>query len=392
LPAPESPIRVLRVIARLNMGGPAHHVTLLSGGLRAYGYETLLVHGRVPAGEASLDHLAAERGASARVVETLGPELSPGRDLRALRELVGIVRRFRPHIVHTHTAKAGMLGRLAALAVHPRPIVLHTYHGHVLEGYFGPATSALYRALERLLARVSSRLIGVSHAVVDDLVRLGVASRDRFEVVALGLDLEPLARPDAEARRAFRMQAGATEDDVLLSFVGRLVPIKRVDVLLDAFAQALGEIPALRLAVVGDGPLRAELEARAQRLHVADRVAFLGYRDDMATIVAGADIAVLSSDNEGTPVALIEAGAAGVPAVATAVGGVADVVGVDGGHLVAPDDASAFARALVDLARDPDGRARMGAALQQRVLGRYSVVRLLDDVAALYARLAPSRS
>jgi glycosyltransferase involved in cell wall biosynthesis len=236
LPAPESPARVLRVIARLNMGGPAHHVTLLSGGLHEHGYETLLVHGRVPMGEASLDHLAAERGATTRVVESLGPELRPLRDLRALFELIRIVRGFRPDIVHTHTAKAGMLGRLAALTTRPRPLIVHTYHGHVLEGYFGRATTGFYRMLERALARISDRLVGVSGAVVDDLVRLRVAPRDRFTVVRLGLDLEPIARGGTTERLMFRDDAGATDQDVLLTFVGRLVPIKRVDVLLDAFA------------------------------------------------------------------------------------------------------------------------------------------------------------
>src|SRR3954451_12385778 len=183
-------IRVLRVIARLNMGGPAHHVGLLSGLLDPRRYETLLLHGEIGAGEASLNSTADRLGVRRETVPGLRPELRPLDDLRALVALVRAVRRYRPDIVHTHTAKAGMLGRLAALAIRPRPIIVHTYHGHVLEGYFGPLRNAFYRALERGLARVSGTLIGVSRATVDDLVRLRVARRNKFRVVPIGLDLD----------------------------------------------------------------------------------------------------------------------------------------------------------------------------------------------------------
>src|SRR6478735_7755654 len=165
---PQQRIRVMRVIARLNMGGPAHHVGFLSGLLDPERYETVLLHGDVGAGEAALSSTADRYGVRRETVPGLRPEL------RALVALVRAVRRFRPDIVHTHTAKAGMLGRLAALAMRPRPIIVHTYHGHVLEGYFGRLLNAFYRALERGLARVSDALIGVSSATVDDLVRLRI--------------------------------------------------------------------------------------------------------------------------------------------------------------------------------------------------------------------------
>lgn len=381
-------MKVLRVIARLNMGGPAHHVSLLSGRLDPRRYETVLVHGSVGRGEESLDDVAEREGCTRRSVPSLRPDIHPLHDLRALGALVRIVRAFRPDIVHTHTAKAGMLGRLAAvLAGRPRPVIVHTYHGHVLEGYFGPAGSWLYRRLERALGTVSDCLIGVSTATVDDLVRLGVAHRSKFRVVPIGLDLGPFLDAGRDAGAGFRREAGATREEVLLTFVGRLVPIKRVDVALDAIARARRRGASVRLAIVGDGDLRDELEQRARQLGVEGVVRFLGYREDMVGVTAGGDFALLSSDNEGTPVSLIEAAAAARPAVATRVGGVAEVVTPDSGMMVAPGDAEGMAEAIVALAEDEAARERMGEHGRRHVGERFSVGRLVEDIDALYGEL-----
>src|SRR4051794_24109625 len=182
------------------MGGPAHHVSLLSGRLDPSRYETLLLHGDLGPGEDSLEDLVRQRHKNVAVVPGLGPELRPWQDLRALLALIRVIRRFRPDIVHTHTAKAGMIGRLAAALARPRPrVVVHTYHGHVLEGYFGAATNAFYRALERFLGRLSDALVGVSQATVDDLVRLRIAPPAKFRVIPVGLDLEPFVSADPSA-------------------------------------------------------------------------------------------------------------------------------------------------------------------------------------------------
>jgi glycosyltransferase involved in cell wall biosynthesis len=343
----------MRVIARLNMGGPAHHVGFLSGLLDPERYESVLFHGEVGSGEASLATTADRFGVKRVTVPGLRPELRPLDDLRALFSLIRYVRRFRPDIVHTHTAKAGMLGRLAArIAGRPRPVIVHTYHGHVLEGYFGPLRNGFYRMLERRLARISNVLIGVSSATVDDLVRLRIADRSRFRVIPIGLDLEPFVLADAEAGAAFREESGATADDVLLTFVGRLAPIKRVDVLLRAVARARGLGAPVRLTIVGDGELRPALERLARDLGIAEHVYFAGYREDMVTVAVAADVAVLSSDNEGTPVALIEAAAAATPAATTGVGGVADVVTVETGLVVPPGDSD---RLYSELLTNPAG-------------------------------------
>jgi glycosyltransferase involved in cell wall biosynthesis len=382
-------LRVLRVIGRLNMGGPAHQAALLSG--RRFfpeRYETLLVHGSLPAGEESLADLSCEEGATMRFLDELRTPIDPLHDSRALLKLIRIARAFKPDVVHTHTAKAGFIGRQAALAVRPRPAIVHTYHGHVLEGYFGAAKSRLYLELERALARVSDRLIGVSEATVDDLVRLGVAPRERFSVLPLGLDLGPLAEPDdGGLRERTRGELDIAPEEVLLVFVGRVVPIKRLDVLLRALAQAGGPGPRLRLALVGDGEERSGLEALASELGIERDVFFLGYRRELRSLFAAADLAVLSSDNEGTPVSLIEAGAAGLPAVATDVGGVGEVVGEQTGILVPPGDPAALAGALRQMADDPERRRTYGRAARSRVTERYGAARLIGDVDALYREL-----
>jgi glycosyltransferase involved in cell wall biosynthesis len=381
-------VRVLRVIARMNVGGPAYHVSLLSGRLDPARYETLLVSGRMGRAEGSFDRLAERYGARHLIVDALGPELRPLDDLRAVYRLARIVRGFRPDIVHTHTAKAGLVGRLAArLAAGRRPIVIHTYHGHVLSGYFGPLQTGVYRWLERAMGLVSTRLVAVSRAVADDLVRLRIAPARRFEIVPLGLDLERFLAVTPAAGDPVRAELGLGDDDVLLATAGRLVPIKRLDVLLDAMARAVGEEPRLHLAVVGDGELREELERHAHELGLAAKVSFLGFRDDLDAIQAAADIAVLSSDNEGTPVALIEAAAAGTPAVASRVGGVPDVVAPGCGLLVGAGDPGALAEAILVLARDRERRVELGAAAREHVRGRFSSQRLLADVDRLYRDL-----
>jgi glycosyltransferase involved in cell wall biosynthesis len=386
-------VRILRVIARLNMGGPAHHVGLLGSRLAVDRYETLLLHGEVGAGEASLDELVRSRGVAMEAVPGLRPELRPRDDLRALLRLVRVVRRERPDILHTHTAKAGMLGRLAAvLAGRPRPIIVHTYHGHVLEGYFGPFRNAFYRGLERRLARVSDRLIGVSQATVDDLVRLRIADRPKFRAIPIGLDLDRFLEPPVGAREAFRGEAGVRDGELLLSYVGRLAPIKRIDVMLRALARARALGAPVRLALVGDGSLHPELEQFAASLGVGEQVWFAGYREDVAPVAAGADIAVLTSDNEGTPVSLIEAAAAANPAVATAVGGVADVVTPETGILAPAGDVDGLAAAIAKLASDADTRARMGALARTHVRDRFSAERLASDIDRLYLELVGTRS
>jgi glycosyltransferase involved in cell wall biosynthesis len=225
---------------------------------------------------------------------------------------------------------------------------------------------------------------------VDDLVRLGVARRDRFRVVPLGLDLAPFAALDETAGQDWRRSLGIGDDEVVLSFVGRLVPIKRLDVLLRGVALARDRA-RLRLIVVGDGDMRAQLETLSGEFGIADAVTFVGYRRDLTAIASGTDIAVLSSANEGTPVSLIEAAAAGLPTVSSSVGGVPEVVTPETGILFPPGDVEALAAALRRLASDDELRARLGARARERAHRRYSAARLITDVETLYAELLGRR-
>ena len=378
-------VRVLRIFSRLNVGGPSVHVILLTAGLKDRGYETQLVIGQESPREGNLFDLAARKGVACVAMPGLGREVRPWRDLRALLGLYRMMRTFRPHIVHTHTAKAGMLGRLAA-RVAGVPIVVHTFHGHVLRGYFGPLTTAFYRAMERGLGASSDVLVAVSDAVKRDLVGLGVAPDAKIRVIPLGLDLEPLA--GALPRGSLRGEAGVPGDVPLIGIVGRLAPIKDLGTFLRAAAAVRAAVPAARFAVVGDGEERGPLEAERARLGLEGCVFFHGWRRDMAAVYGDLDVVVNCSRNEGTPVALIEALAAGRPVVATRVGGTPDLLG-DGrrGALVPPGDAAALAAGIVDALRGSEpllARVREGQAY---VLAQHSARRLIDDVDALYQEL-----
>jgi len=378
-------VRVLRLFSRLNVGGPSVHVILLTAGLEDRGYETRLVIGQESPREGNLFDLAARKGVACIAMPGLGREVRPWRDLRALIGLYRMMRRFRPQIVHTHTAKAGMLGRLAARAARV-PVIVHTFHGHVLRGYFGPLTTAFYRAVERRLGASSDVLVAVSDAVKSDLVALGVAPAAKIRVIPLGLDLEPLAA--ALPRGSLRREAGVPDGAPLVGIVGRLAPIKDVGTFLRAAAMVRAEMPEVRFAVVGDGEERARLEAERTRLGLDDCVFFHGWRRDMAAVYGDLDVVVNCSRNEGTPVALIEALAAARPVVATRVGGTPDLLGEGRRGLLVPEgDATALAAGIVDVMRGSDAvrtRAREGQAY---VLAQHSSRRLVDDVDTLYREL-----
>ena len=379
----DGPVRVLRLIARLNMGGPALHVAYLTKGLDSRGYETTLVAGSLARGESSMSFVADELAVDVVPISQLHREISPLYDTLSITRLVRLIQ-------HTHTAKAGAVGRVAALLANGArpPIVVHTYHGHVLRGYFDPARTAAFRHLERLLATTTTRLVAVSPEVRDDLVGLGVAAPDKFSVIRLGIDLERrIAGGDADGS-GLRRLFGIPGEAFVVGWIGRMTAIKRVPDVLAAFARLRGRGVDARLCLVGDGPDRVAVEERAHELGIARSTLFLGYQRDVAPYYGLFDTLLLPSGNEGTPVVAIEALAAGTPVVATRVGGVSDVVadGVDG-MLVPVGGIDAIAEALEQLARDPSRRRAMGRAGRERVVPRYRVGRLIDDVDTLYREL-----
>jgi glycosyltransferase involved in cell wall biosynthesis len=383
-------IRVLRVIARLNIGGPAIQAISLTALLRPRGYETRLVRGVEAPDEGSMDDLAERMGVTPTLLA--GMRRHPGAgDLGALVELVRILRRDRPQIVHTHAAKAGTLGRVAVAMAFPRkrPVVLHTFHGHSLTGYFSPRASRVYRGIERRLARRCDLLIAVSGEVRDDLVRMGVAPPERIVVIPLGFDLTGfLDDGDRERRRAaVRQEWGLEYDAEVITLVARLVPIKRVDRFLEV-ARRLLDRPKARFVVVGGGELRDELLASPAAGALGDRLVWAGFRRDIADVCFASDVVMLTSDNEGTPVSLIEAQAAAIPVVSTDVGGVRSAV-LDGrtGMLARPQDHDGLAGAVRALLDDPAAAARMARAGRAHVTGAFGVERLVDDLDRVYREL-----
>jgi glycosyltransferase involved in cell wall biosynthesis len=389
-------MKVIRIIARLNTGGPARHVTMLSAGLSGAGYDSLLLHGSLGDGEGSLEHLVTPAFRSERV-HGLGRSPRPLADLRALIRLVRILFRERPALVDTHTSKAGTLGRLSAAIYNfcvPRSRrcgVIHTYHGHVFHGYFGRTGSAAVRIVERFLGYLTDVVIALSPLQAHDLGhRYRVVNPAKIRVVPLGIDASMLA--SEHDRRTVRNELAFAEHDVVLGFVGRLVPIKAPDLLLEAFAAAQKLEARLRLLIVGDGELRQDLEARVLETGLVDRVRFAGWRDDRTAVYAAMDAVVLTSRNEGTPLTLIEAAAAGLPSVSTAVGGVPDVIEHQRhGLLTPPGDVAALTRAFVAIARSADDRTRMGEAARREVVPRYSPHRLVEEMDSIYKECVLAR-
>src|SRR5512134_448530 len=378
-------VRVLRLFSRLNIGGPSLHVILLSHGLRPLGYDTRLVVGRESPREGNLLALAAERGVDCETMAGLGREIAPLRDAVALARLVRLVRAWHPAIVHTHTAKAGLLGRLAARAVRV-PTVVHTFHGHVLRGYFAPPKQALFRRLETLLATKADALVAVSESVKQDLVDLGVARAAKIRVIPLGLELAPLA--GALPRGVLRREAGIPAEAPLVGMVGRLVPIKDVPTFLQAARQVRERRPDVRFALVGDGEERKALEALRGALGLGAAVHFFGWRRELAGVYGDLDVVVNASRNEGTPVALIEALAAARPVVATAVGGTPDLLGRDErGLLVPAGEPLALAQAVLETLEESDAARRRALAGREHVMSQHSSGRLIRDVDALYREL-----
>jgi glycosyltransferase involved in cell wall biosynthesis len=383
-------VRVLRLIARLNMGGPALHVSYLTKGLEERGYSTTLAAGSLARGESSMSFVAEELGVNVHPIPQLHREISPLYDTLSIIRIVSLIHRLRPHILHTHTAKAGAIGRFAALVAGEArpPIIVHTFHGHVLRGYFDPLRTAAFRKIETLLARSTTRLVAVGPEVRDDLVELGVAPPEKFSVIRLGINLESRVTVTEESRVELRHLFGVPGERFVVGWIGRMTHIKRLQDVLLAFRGLRARGVDATLCVVGDGPDRESVEQYAHELGIARETLFIGYQRDVAPYYAFLDAFLLPSGNEGTPVVAIESLAAGRPVVATAVGGVPDVI-EDGRHgfLVRVGDIEAMVDALERLARDPELRTRLGEAGRERVLSRYRVERLVDDVDALYREL-----
>jgi glycosyltransferase involved in cell wall biosynthesis len=407
-------VKVLRIIARLNVGGPARHVVWLADGMKSAGYDTLLVAGVVPPGEDDMSYAAAAAGIAPVIIPDMSREIAL-RDALTTWKLFRLMRRERPAIVHTHTAKAGTVGRIAGLMYRwltPAALIgkpracrfVHTYHGHVFHSYYGPMKTRLFLGIERLLARLATdRIIVVSTQQLREInEQFQVGRRKQFAVIPLGIDTSAFA--DWQERRPrLRAELKVSESEVLVGIVGRLTEVKNHALFLQAAAacRTLVQPCRVRFVIIGDGKLRQKLEAQAKSLLLGDDVVFLGTRNDPENFYPALDIVALTSLNEGTPLTLIEAMANARPVIATEVGGVVDLLGpIDStgnaetgyaicvrGLLAKSGDAEGLARGLARLIGDESLRTDLGARGRDFVLRNYAKERLLADMTQLYGQL-----
>jgi len=380
----DRPVLIHRLIARLNVGGPAMHVVNLAAAMNEGPWRTRLIAGRIEEDEGDMAYYADELGVDISYVPAMARSINPLADFKTLVHLYRLFRRERPDIVHTHTAKAGTLGRIAAVLAGV-PVRVHTYHGHVLGGsYFAPWKTAVFVFIEQQLGRLSDRLVVLTRRQAQEMAdELRVAPPSKFSVVPLGLDLERFLsiRRDGDAAAA-RAALGAQEGEVTVGIVGRMVPVKNHELFFDVVAELVNVSPApVRAFVVGSGERQAELETLVEALGIHANVTWLGWRQDLEEIYPALDVMLLTSHDEGTPVAVIEALVSGTPVVARDVGGVAEMLGeADAGTVVSRGaGVSEWARSVIAAAGEAPGEEVRGA-----VAGRFSVDRLARNVTALY--------
>ncbi len=379
-----SPIRVMRIIARMNVGGPAVQVSGLMRGLHATEFEHRLYTGFCADDEADyLETVATD--VNALRIEGFGRRVSLNGDIKAFFSLVQEIRSFKPHIIHTHTAKAGVLGRIASIVSFNPSIRVHTFHGHLLNGYFCSFKRFLVVVAERILAMFSHQLLAVGDKVRKDLLAAGVGTLKKFSLMPPGLQISGL--PNKIASRDFY---GLSSRKLQCAFIGRVTRIKRPDRFLDVVGEIKRRGSDLEFFIAGDGELLESCRARISDEDLPVKI--LGWQSDIERVLAAADIVILTSDNEGTPLSLIQAGMASLPVVTTKVGSVPEVVidGVTG--FVTDLDVHKIADALEKLAKSAELRARMGASAQEFTLSSFGVDRLVNDHEVLYKKLLANRA
>lgn len=408
-------MKVLRIIARLNVGGPARHVVWLTKELQSEEFESVLIAGSVPEGEEDMSYFAAQNEVSPVFIEEMSRELSP-KDAISLWKIFKVIKKEKPDIIHTHTAKAGTVGRVAAffyrwftlktLLGKPRRVkTVHTYHGHVFHSYYGAFKTNIFLFIEKTLARIATdKIVVISGQQFEEIhQKFGVGSKEQFEIIPLGLDLEIFQKSE-EKRNILREEIGAKDDEILVGLVGRLTEIKNIALLLKVAKlyesdRKSAEVPKLKFVIIGDGNLRKDLENEAAELNLGETVKFLGNRNDTDIFYAGLDIVALTSLNEGTPLSLIEAMANKKAVISTSVGGVVDLLGkvseekenfsvCERGVSVSSQNAEDFYAALLHLAKDSALRNELSGNGNSFVLQNYSKEHLVANIKNLYRKLS----
>lgn len=389
--------RVLRIINRLNLGGPTYNAANLTKYMDGE-FETMLVSGMTDESEQSSQFILDKLGLKPIYIKEMYRELNPLKDYKAYFKIREIIREFKPDIVHTHAAKAGAVGRLAA---HHEgvPIIIHTFHGHVFHSYFGPLKTRIFLEIERYLGRRSHAIVTLSEIQRDELSeQFRIAPKNKFEIIPLGFDLSRFVEDKDAKRKSFRDQYNVADDEIVISIVGRLVPVKNHAMFLKALRIVADKTSKkIRAFIIGDGEERAKTEQMARELGLKfnnndlrerNILTFTSWIKDIDVSNAGSDIIVLTSFNEGTPVSLIEAQASGKPIVSTRVGGIANVVKEgETAFLSESDDVETFASYLLRLIEDDRLRAAMSDRGMAHVMENYSHLRLARDMSDLYRRL-----
>lgn len=390
--------RVLRLINRFNLGGPTFNVTYLTKFLSPE-FETKLVGGMKADSEASSEHIPEQYGIKPVIIEKMKRSINPANDMAAYNNIKKIIKEYKPHIVHTHASKAGFLGRMAAISCKV-PVIVHTFHGHVFHSYFDSIQTSVYKNIERYLGSKSTALITLSEKQKDELSRIHkIAPAEKFHIIPLGFDLERFWT-NTEAKRAiFRSKYNLTDDVVAVGIIGRLVPIKNHSLFLQAFKNAEKRLQGNAKAfIMGDGELKEKLLTLCNELNLSwstpekpnneAKVIFTSWIKDTDTAMAGLDIIALSSLNEGTPVSLIEAQAAGKPIISTITGGIENVVIPDRTALLSPvNDSSMFSNNLYKLLDNSELRNSLSTEGRPFVSKNFSYISLADNMSQLYKKL-----
>jgi glycosyltransferase involved in cell wall biosynthesis len=385
-------MKIVRIIARLNIGGPAIHVVILTRGLQDRGHKCQLLVGPVPATEGNMEYYASDCDVPFTCVPELVRPLSPWKDWIAFCKIYRLLRREKPDVVHTHTSKAGTVGRIAAILA-GTPAIFHTFHGSVFDGYFSPAKTRLFLTIERFLGRFTDRVITVSDALRTQLSDVyQIARPEQIEVVRLGFDLTDFCKI---AESGLRWTKAKNSGFPVVGWVGRFTEIKDPLLFVELAAALKSSALPIRFVMVGDGPLRSTVETKISQHGLSSDFTLTGWQRNMPKIYSGIDVLVSTSINEGTPVTIIEAMATGCPFVAPKVGGLADLVTgapdsredfdvYSNGILVSRRDPGSLKRAIALLVLDPELRERMGNVGYRFAQENFGQDRLVRDIESLY--------
>jgi len=386
-------IKIVRIQSRICIGGPATHTTLLSSKLDKDKFDTVLVGGNIEKEEADFTELARNNGVKTVIIEEMGRKISLWNDIVSLIKLYKLIKQVKPTIVHTHTAKAGTIGRLAAFLASV-PVIIHTFHGHTFYSYFSPLKSKLFIFIERMLGCITDKIIVISQKQFQEICgQYRIAKADKFQIIPLGLELNKFLDDTQKDkhRLEFRTIWGIPSGAILIGIIGRLVPIKNHVTFLEVAQQVLQMASPnmkLRFMIVGDGELRTEIENYATKLGIYKYVTFTGWQTQMEAVYDSLDIVALTSLNEGTPLTLIEAMASGKPVITTNVGGIPDLV-TDGysGILVPPNSPDIFANRLIEILKNKAMRDMLSVNGRNVVIQKYHYSRLIRDMEDLYEQL-----